>query len=594
MIYTDVRITMHRMTKCDLAFARAGGMSRVAASRGLEYANERAGMNQVDVEFEAGPGAGAPVSAAWTVGRVVANRRLMTTAVAMTMLGISPATPHAAPAHEMVSACDALRAVDFGTLQDAPTQITATKVVAAAGEVPEYCRIDGYVAPSVGFALKLPGKAAWNGKFSHMAPGGYGGSVESMAPWCDDALSRGYACITQDTGHSGKSTLAAWAYNNLQAEFDYGIRAAHVATLAGKAITERFYSQAPRYSYFMGCSGGGKQALVQAQRFPWNYDGIVAVEPSNTTVTGVVLLWNAIAMHDEAGKPLFSVADIQTLHDGAIAQCDDGDGLKDGVIGDPLQCHFDPGALTCKRGQTAACLTPRQVEAAKKVYAGPHTSDGRKIFFPALPGGEKGMYFVGGSSGIDYKRQYWQYMGFTPDPGPSWKATDFNFDVDWKRAYLMDAILVGADNPDLRKLRAEDNKLLIIQGLDDAGLPGPLATLDYYEAVEKVMGGREATQRNVRLFMVPGRSHCRRGDGAAAIDMLGNIEAWVEQGRAPDMIIGAHQTSDELIDFVRLPKDLSSAKFTRPHYPYPLKARYKGHGDPNDYRSFEPVDPGRK
>lgn len=526
--------------------------------------------------------------------RVVASRWWFAIAITIGMLCAAPGATHAASSDETAATCESLKAVDFGNIQDAAAQITATQVVAAVGEVPEHCRVEGYVAPTVGFLLRLPGKTAWNGKFSHMAPGGYGGSLEAMGPWCDDALRRGYACITQNTGHWSKSTQAAWAYNNLQAEFDYGIRAAHVATLAGKAITERFYAAPPKYSYFMGCSGGGKQALVQAQRFPWNYDGIVAVEPSNTTITGVVLLWNAIAMHDVDGRPLFTQTDIQTLHDGAVAQCDKLDGLKDGVIGEPLQCDFDPGALLCKRGQLSACLTSRQIEAVRKVYSGPQTSAGRKIFFPALPGGEKGMYFTGGATGIDYKRQYWQYMGFTPDPGPAWKATDFDFDVDWKRAYLMDSILVASDNPDLRKLRAEGSKLMIIQGLEDAGLPGPLATLDYYEAVEKVMGGREETQKNVRLFMVPGRSHCRRGDGAAAIDMLGNIEAWVEQGRAPDMIIGAHETSDELIDFVRLPKDLKSAKFTRPHFPYPLRARYKGHGDPNDYRSFEAVEPDAK
>lgn len=387
---------------------------------------------------------------------------------------------------------------------------------------------------------------------------------------------------------------AVWAYNNLQAEFDYGIRGANVATLAGKAITEQFYSAPPRYSYFMGCSGGGKQALVQAQRYPWNYDGIVAVEPSNPTITGVVQLWNALATHDAEGKPLFTAADLHVLHDGAVKKCDARDGLEDGVIGDPLACQFDPAVLACKVGQTSGCLSKIQVEAARKVYGGPVTSTGRKLYFPASLGGEKGSFFTGGPTGIDYKTQWWQYMGFTPDPGPNWKPADFNFDMDWKRSYMMDAVLVASDNPDLRKLRTEGHKLMIIQGLEDSGLPGPRVTTDYYEMVEKILGGRAETQKSVRVFMIPGRSHCRGGVGAAAVDMLGNIEAWVEQGRAPDMIIGAHAEGEDVADFIRLPKDLSSAKFTRPHYPYPLRARYKGKGDPNDYRSFEAVEPGSK
>ena len=402
---------------------------------------------------------------------------------AIGLIIVAPSMAQPVSSLDLTAACGALSSVDFTAIQDAATQITETRTVASVGEVPAHCHVEGYVAPSVGILLRLPGHSDWNGKFAQMAPGGYGGSkamTTVMTPWCDDALRRGYACITQDTGHTGGRGLdATWAYNNLQAEFDYGIRAANVATLAGKAITQRFYDAPPKYSYFMGCSGGGKQALVQAQRYPWNYDGIVAVEPSNPTVTGVVQLWNALATHDAHGQPLFEAKDLQLLHDAAIAKCDMNDGLKDGIIGDdPRHCEVDPVELTCKSGQSAGCLSPVQVAAAKKVYSGPETSTGQKLYFPATPGGEKGSFFTGGPSGIDYKRQWWQYMGFTPDPGPSWEPTDFDFDNDWKRSYMMDAILVASDNPDLRKLRAEGNKLMIIQGWADSGLPGPQVTVD--------------------------------------------------------------------------------------------------------------------
>jgi len=506
-------------------------------------------------------------------------------------------SPHAAEPDATAAACAALKNTDFTDIQDAPTQLTAAHMVAAAGEVPPHCTVEGYVAPGVGFRIRLPGQTDWNGKFSHMAPGGYGGSLEVMTTWCDDALRRGYACITQNTGHRGVGHDATWAYNNLQAEFDYGIRAANVATLAGKAITEAFYGAAPKFSYFMGCSGGGKQALVQAQRYPWNYDGVIAVEPSNPTVTGVVQLWNALAMHGADGQPLFSPADLDLLHAGAIAACDMLDGLKDGIIGgDPRRCKFDPGTLACGPDRTASCLTPMQVDAARKVYSGPTTSTGRRLYFPALPGGEKGPYFTGGRTGLQYKTMWWQYMALTPDPGPGWRATDFDFDNDYKRAYMMDAVLVASDNPDLRKLRAEGNKLMIVQGWEDGGLPGPLVTVDYYDMVERLMGGRDVTQESVRLFMIPGRSHCAEGVGAAAIDMLGAMEAWVEHDRAPDILVGAHVDVAGAYNpyrggFLRLPADLSAAPFTRPHYPFPLEARYKGTGDPNDYRNFEAVGP---
>jgi hypothetical protein len=528
-----------------------------------------------------------------------ASCRRIVSMAAFCAIGIaSPVAPAAQPDDVSGRAspvtCDTLKGLDFTGVQDAPTQLTETRAVAASGELPAHCVARGYVAPNVGFVLLLPDKAAWNGRFSHMAPGGYGGSTELMAPWCADALRRGYACITQNTGHVGATYDAAWAYNNLQAEFDYGIRAANVATLAGKAIATRYYGSPPSYSYFMGCSGGGKQALVQAQRYPWNFDGVIAVEPSNPTITGVVQLWNALAMNDSAGKPIFSAPDLQVLHDGAMSQCDAVDGLEDGIIGDPRSCKFDPAVLACKSGQKKACLTAVQVEAARKVYGGPVTSTGRRLYFPASPGGEKGSYFTGGDTGINYKKNYWQFMGFTPDPGPNWKPTDFDFDNDWKRAYMMDAILVNSDNPDLRKLRAEGHKLMIIQGWEDSGLPGPLVSVDYYEMVEKILGGREKTQESVRLFMIPGRSHCGGGVGAAAMDMLGTMEAWAEQGRAPDMIVGAHVDSDSRADFLRLPTDPAKARFTRPHYPYPLRAQYKGSGDPSDYRNFMPVEPAHE
>ena len=505
---------------------------------------------------------------------------------------LAESTPRTGDASELSAACESLLTTNFRGIEDAPTQIISFNIVPAADGLPEQCVVEGYVAPNVGFRLRLPGKGDWNGKFAHMAPGGYGGELGRMTVWCDDALARGYACITQDTGHTGATFDTTWAYNNLQAEFDYGIRAANVATLAGKAITERFYGTGPRFSYFMGCSGGGKQALVQAQRFPWNYDGIIAVEPSNPTITGVVQLWNALATHDAEGNPLFQTTDLQLLHDAALAKCDKLDGLEDHIIGgDPRRCKFDPGVLTCKAGQSTGCLSGARVAAARKVYGGPETSTGRKLYYPALPGGELGEYFTGGRNGLQYKVMWWQFMGLTPDPGPTWKATDFDFDHDYKRGYMMDAVLVGSDNPDLRKLRTEGHKLMILQGWEDSGLPGPLVSLDYYEMVEKLMGDRATTQEFVRLFMIPGRSHCGGGVGATAIDALGAMEEWVEQGSAPDMLVGAHVVSDSRRDFLSLPLKISPGQFTRPHFPYPLEARYKGTGDPNDYRSFRAVEP---
>ena len=505
-----------------------------------------------------------------------------------------------------VADCETLPTTDFTAIQDAPTQVTAARVVDAAGDVPAYCRAEGYVSPNVGIVLRLPGSSDWNGNFLEASLGGYGGSTEAMAGWCDEALRRGYACISHDTGHTGWNLRASWAYNNLQAEFDYGIRGHHVAALAGKAITEHYYGRAPEFSYHLGCSGGGKQGMVEAQRFPWNFDGILAMEPSSVTASGVLLLWNAVVTHDEDGNRLFTPADRDVLHEGALAACDADDGLEDGIIGgDPRTCAFDPAELTCEPGQRSGCLSPVQVEAARKVYSGPVTSEGEKVsryfpWYPATPGSEKGTFFMGtnptGDSApmdIEYKTSWWRFMGFNPDPGPSWTSADFDFDHDYKRTAMMDAVLNGYNNPDLRNLKAAGGKLMVIQGWDDSALPGPRVSVDYYEMAERIMGGRASTQEFYRLFMIPGRAHCRGGDGAASGDFLSYLEAWVEQGQAPDMMIGYHQP--EVVTSTEANSSVPDRyEFTRPHYPYPLQARYKGSGDPNDYRSFEPVEPRRR
>lgn len=497
------------------------------------------------------------------------------------------------------AACEALPNLDFTGIQDAATQVTEARAVPATESMRAHCRVAGYVSPNVEIVLQLPLASEWNGKFIEMSPGGYAGSTEVYTVgWCQDALRRGYACLRHDTGHTGLSTKTSWAYNNLQAEFDYGIRGHYVAALAGKALVEHYYGSGPQYSYHFGCSGGGKQGLVEAQRYPWTFDGIIALEPSNVTATGVVVLWNAIVTHDDEGNPLFSDADLDVLQNGAISACDADDGLVDGIIGaDPRTCNFDPGELLCKAGQTSGCLSQVQVEAARKVYEGPVTSDGEKLsqyfpWYPALPGSEKGGYFT---RDLDYKTQYWQFMGFNPDPGPTWQSSDFDFDRDYKRTGLMDAVVNGSDNPDLRNFKAAGGKMMIIQGWEDSGLPGPQVTLDYYEMAERIMGGREAIQESVRLFMIPGRSHCIAGVGAADSDFLTYLEDWVENDNPPDMIIGSHVEPEVgLYDWPELIKALNDpnrVKFTRPHYPYPVYAKYRGSGDPNDYRNFEPVDP---
>lgn len=517
-----------------------------------------------------------------------------------TVIYSAPARADSSPA----AACTALAKGDFSKVQDAPTQIMDADMASTASDVPAHCHVQGYVMPQVGFELKLP-TSNWNGKFVEVGTGGYGGSTRFgfLIAWCNVMLEKGYACIVSDLGHATSRTGLGngqtdmlWAYNNLQAEFDWGIRAAHVAALAGKAITERFYGSAPKFSYFIGSSGGGRQGLMQAQRFAWDFDGIVVIDPGNVMGTGMAMLWNGLVMNDRNGKPLFTAAEIDMLHESVLAKCDADDGLRDRIIGDPRVCKFDPSELVCKRGKTSDCLTDAQAQAVSKVYGGPRTSTGERVFYGAMPGSEKGIIYTAPQSVLSFKEAWWRYGGFVPDPGPDWHATDFDFDADPRRLGMMEALYVP-DNPDLRKFKAAGGKLIISQGWDDSGSPLPLNSLDYYEMVERVMGGPEKTKDFARLFMIPGKAHGPGGPGADSIDYMSYIEAWVEQGRAPDMMVGAHlqhehpEDSSTWGDYVALPKDANRIKFTRPHYPYPLQARYKGAGDPSDHRNFAPVQP---
>jgi feruloyl esterase len=300
------------------------------------------------------------------------------------------------------------------------------------------------------------------------------------------------------------------------------------------------------------------------------------------------------------GKPILTRADLERVHDAVVAKCDMDDGVKDGVIGDPLHCKFDPAELLCKPGQTTGCLTGAQVEAVKKVYAGPMTSKGEKIYTGGpLPGSELNWIGEGGpdpyvsSSGGCIADEFFRYIGFVPAPGPGWKFTDFDFDRDYKRLGVAEALIGAANNPDLRKFKAAGGKLIVYQGWQDQS-DIPEDAIDYYEAAEKVLGGRVPTQDFFRLFMVPGMDHCTGGAGAFAIDYLSYLEAWVEHGQAPDVMIGAHVQGVDWGGALGLKFPLDPAipvSFTRPVYPYPLHAKYKGAGDPNDAGNFEPAEP---
>jgi feruloyl esterase len=528
--------------------------------------------------------------------------------VLLAMLALSAAYGHArvAPSNPdaaLAAQCKALESADFSSIQDAPAQVIEAKLVEPAGSAPRYCQVRGYVTPQVGFELLLP-VTNWNGKFIHLGSGGHGGGIRTGA--CEMPLARRYACLLSDMGHKGTGGDGMWAFNNLPAELDWGYRATHVATLAGKAITQTFYQNPPAHSFFSGCSTGGRQALQEAQRFPWDFDGIIAGDPPIRLADQyVTFAWGQRATHDAAGKPLLTIDDLKLLTDGALARCDLDDGVRDGIISSPFNCTFRASDLACKPGQSTACLTPEKVKAAELVYSGPVDTHGKSLFGAgALPGselggrwneasgGDWGIYYLGKNGApADYApltQEGLKLLFFSPPQPLAWTIRDFDFDKDYKRLDVMQS-LYDSSNPDLSRFKSAGGKMLIYHGLNDLSIL-PHWIIRYYQNVERAMGGREQTQSFVRLFSLPGVEHCAGGQGADKVDYLTYLENWVEQGKAPNRLIAAHLKKVDWTHPPTFPLDPSNIAFTRPVYPFPIKAKYLGPGDPNDAASFGPVD----
>jgi hypothetical protein len=510
-----------------------------------------------------------------------------------------PATTGAAE----VSACLALREMDMSGIKDAPTRVESSKMVEASNASPAFCKVEAYVSPKVGIEVHLPLLNNWNRKLMTAGNSGWAGTLNGEA--CDQHVTRGYACVTTDTGHRGRGNDGLWAVNNLAAQVDFGYRAIHVATLAAKSIVSRYYTRDAQRAYFMGCSTGGYQGLVEAQRFPWDFDGIIAGAPdmdeADLTMREV---WDQKSFLDKAGDPILDAGALKLLHQAALDQCDRDDGVQDGLISNPIGCALDPSKLLCKKGETQGCLNASQAEAAKRIYSGPpHTQE--RAIRGALAGSEMMWQFGPGTKYYDSLFQSMIY-GATP----SWTAATYDFEHDYQRLGM--AALYTDTNPDLRRFKAAGGKLLVYQGGNDV-TEMPTAIVDYYQTVEKVMGGLEPTQDFFRLFIVPGMNHCAGGVGASSIDYLSYLEAWVERNQAPDKMIGAH-VSESYLASLPLPSGLPAdatpevriaaagrrlrfpldpaipVTFTRPMYPYPQFAKYAG-GDANQASSFLSAQP---
>jgi hypothetical protein len=450
---------------------------------------------------------------------------------------------------DAINACESLAAHDWSAIVDAPTTLTSTDTVAASEGLPAHCRVAGYVAPAVHFELRLPLMTAstdWNGKFLMQGCGGLCGAVSGAS--CDDALARHYAVVATDMGHSAPAYDAQWALNNRSAEIDFAYRATHVVAIAAKTLVTRFYGSAPRYSYFRGCSTGGRQGLVEAQRFPDDFDGIIAGAPvlNETATAALHLIWSGMANLDADDRPVLTPAKVQWVHETIIAACAGDDGLDQRWIEDPRTCDWEAQLPACDGNALPDCLSPRELQSLRKLYGGARNSAGQQLTpGGVMPGSEYEWVpnFVGQDGPAVFHpdgpiKQLYQNLIFLDDPGPGHSARDFDFDRDPARMAMME-VIYSAMNPDLRKYRDRGGKLILYQGWDDIEVT-PLTTIDYFVTMTATMGGAEQAGRFARLFMLPGVAHCRRGPGADTVDWLTALERWVEEGQAPASVMAYH------------------------------------------------------
>ncbi|MBO9709091.1 MAG: tannase/feruloyl esterase family alpha/beta hydrolase [Caulobacter sp.] len=454
-----------------------------------------------------------------------------------------------------------------------------------------YCRVNATLKPtpasSILVEVWLPTKEAWNGKFMATGNGGYGGALGGPRLAMRPAIKAGYAVAGTDMGHTenGAGGEANWALNQPEKIADWGHRANHETAAFAKAMIAAYYGQAPRRSYFTGCSDGGREALMEAQRYPGDFDGIVAGAPANAwTRLMASFAWSWKAVHERPESRL-SDANLAVVQKAVLAQCDKLDGVADGIIEDPRRCRFDPAVVQCKDGQSKDCLTPIQVDGLRKLYQGPRDAKGKPIY-PGYPAGGEAVpnawpLWISGEKAQhpSFARSFFANFVYS-DTG--WQLARMNLDRDLKAAQRL-APVVASDNPDLSAFKARGGKLIMYHGWADAAIT-PLGSIQYYDAVRARMGVKSADEFS-RLFMVPGMSHCFGGPGADSFDMLATIDGWVEGGRAPDVVI-ATKNDNDYAGLLGLP---SKALRTRPLCAYPKVAQWDGKGSTDEAASYSCV-----
>jgi feruloyl esterase len=529
-------------------------------------------------------------------------------AVFLLACGALVADVHAAP-----PACEAL-----ASLSPPGTQVTSAETVAAgaftpppnlapwmAGDpamykkLPAFCRVMAQARPSADSAIKLEvwmPVTGWNGKFRGQGNGGFAGELDYRAMGA--AVGLGYATAGTDTGHAASGIDARWALGHPEKVIDFGYRAIHEMTQTAKASIKAFYGSPPRHSYFASCSNGGRQALMEAQRFPEDYDGILAGAPANywTHLLTSALFDAQVTTTDAASY--IPASKLSAIARAVNEACDGQDRVTDGVIDDPRRCRFDPTGVLCKDGDAVTCLTPAQATALKKLYEGARHPDGRPMFPGFLPGAEEGeggwgTWITGPAPGrallLAFANGYFANMVYEK---ADWDYKTTSLPEALKAAEEKTARTLDATDPDLKPFKARGGKLILWHGWNDPAISA-LNTIDYYESVVGAMRPDDAGSF-LRLYMAPGVQHCADGPGPNSFGQSGDtrssdprqslqfaLEKWVEEGSAPGAIVATHYSAGSAAGQAD-----GQAGATRPLCPYRQTAVYKGTGDTKDAANF--------
>jgi len=469
----------------------------------------------------------------------------------------------------------------LGRVPDVPGRVTANTAGLGLGynggrgvppfsSLPAFCRVVATLKPSASSDVHMEAWlpiAGWNGQFRGTSPNGLGGVINYNAMGV--ALTDGFAAASTDTGHQGGDT--AWMQVPDKVT-DFAGRAMHETTVVGKALTTAYYGSVPRYSYMIECGGGSAAALHEVQKYPADYNGIVVgghAAHLTRQIFGQLWLW--MSAHPN-GVAVLPAAKLTVLHDAVLAKCDLLDGVKDGLLEDPTRCTFDPKEIECRSGDGPACLTSAQVEAARKIYAGPaNPRTNERIWSPLYRGSELDWsFFTESASPIGIATSTLR-DAILKDPAFDYRTTPIDFDRHVAMADRSDLARVNASNPAISAYVRNGGKLILSGGWNNALVPAG-AVLDYYNRVAATIG-RADTQRAVRLYMVPGMIECNGGPGTDTFDMFGVMRRWVEDGQAPDDVIASRVEYDKTVR-------------TRPLCPYPQVATYKGSGSTNEARNF--------